>query len=46
MEDNREHNTTIKRIAFIGNYTLRQSDIATFTADLCEVVAAECTGIT
>ena len=31
----------IKRIAFIGNYLPRQCGIATFTADLCESVAAE-----
>jgi len=33
----------IKRIAFIGNYLPRQCGIATFTADLCEAVAAEFT---
>jgi len=31
----------IKRVAFIGNYLPRQCGIATFTADLCESVAAE-----
>lgn len=31
----------IKRMAFIGNYLPRQCGIATFTADLCESVAAE-----
>lgn len=30
----------INRIAFIGNYPPRQCGIATFTADLCEAVAA------
>ena len=32
---------TINRIAFIGNYLPRQCGIATFTADLCESIAAE-----
>ena len=36
-----EQNSTIKRIAFIGNYLPRQCGIATFTTDLCEAVAAE-----
>jgi len=36
-------NFTTKRIAFIGNYSPRQCGIATFTADLCESVAAEYT---
>ena len=31
----------IKRVAFIGNYLPRQCGIATFTADLCESIAAE-----
>ena len=31
--------STIKRIAFIGNYMPRQCGIATFTTDLCEAVA-------
>jgi glycosyltransferase involved in cell wall biosynthesis len=38
-----EQNTTIKRIAFIGNYLPRQCGIATFTTDLCESIAAEYT---
>jgi glycosyltransferase involved in cell wall biosynthesis len=33
--------STINRIAFIGNYLPRQCGIATFTTDLCEAVAAE-----
>jgi glycosyltransferase involved in cell wall biosynthesis len=33
--------STIKRIAFIGNYMPRQCGIATFTTDLCEAVAQE-----
>lgn len=32
--------STIKHIAFIGNYLPRQCGIATFTTDLCEAVAA------
>ena len=39
-----ENNPIIKRIAFIGNYLPRQCGIATFTTDLCEAVAAECSG--
>lgn len=31
----------IRRVAFLGNYLPRQCGIATFTADLCETVAAE-----
>lgn len=34
-------NSTLKRIAFIGNYSPRQCGIATFTTDLCEAVAGE-----
>src|SRR5512136_3307615 len=34
-------NSTIRRIAFIGNYLPRQCGIATFTTDLCEAIAAE-----
>jgi glycosyltransferase involved in cell wall biosynthesis len=41
MVDSVEHGSTIKRIAFIGNYLPRQCGIATFTTDLCEAVAAE-----
>jgi glycosyltransferase involved in cell wall biosynthesis len=33
-------NSTIERVAFIGNYLPRQCGIATFTTDLCEAVAA------
>jgi glycosyltransferase involved in cell wall biosynthesis len=36
-----EEESTIKRVAFIGNYLPRQCGIATFTTDLCEAVAAE-----
>jgi glycosyltransferase involved in cell wall biosynthesis len=34
-------NSTISRIAFIGNYMPRQCGIATFTTDLCEAMAAK-----
>jgi glycosyltransferase involved in cell wall biosynthesis len=34
----------IKRIAFIGNYMPRQCGIATFTTDLCEVIADDYKG--
>ena len=38
----RDANTlSLKQIAFIGNYLPRQCGIATFTADLCESVAAQ-----
>jgi hypothetical protein len=33
-------NGTIKRVAFVGNYSPRQCGIATFTTDLCEAFAA------
>src|SRR2546428_6920090 len=33
--------TTIKRVAFLGDYMPRQCGIATFTTDICEAVAAE-----
>jgi glycosyltransferase involved in cell wall biosynthesis len=33
--------STINRIAFIGNYLPRQCGIATFTTDLCEAIATE-----
>ena len=36
----------IDRIAFIGNYLPRQCGIATFTTDLCEAIAAECSNTT
>ena len=35
------NSTSLKRVAFIGNYLPRQCGIATFTTDLCEAVAAE-----
>ncbi|CAG0942702.1 partial Spore coat protein SA, partial [Anaerolineae bacterium] len=38
-------NSTINRIAFIGNYMPRQCGIATFTTDLCESFAAEYNGV-
>ncbi len=41
-----ESNPIINRIAFIGNYLPRQCGIATFTTDLCEAVAAECSDTT
>jgi glycosyltransferase involved in cell wall biosynthesis len=34
-------NSTLKRIAFIGNYLPRQCGIATFTTDLCESIALQ-----
>ena len=34
-------NSTLNRIAFIGNYLPRQCGIATFTTDLCEAIATE-----
>lgn len=34
-------NSSINRLAFIGNYLPRQCGIATFTTDLCEAIAAE-----
>ncbi len=33
-------NSTLSRIAFVGNYLPRQCGIATFTTDLCEAVAS------
>ncbi|MGB8644797.1 MAG: glycosyltransferase family 4 protein [Anaerolineae bacterium] len=39
MENDSE--STINRIAFIGNYLPRQCGIATFTTDLCEAMATE-----
>src|SRR2546427_10840504 len=33
--------TTIKRVAFLGDYMPRQCGVATFTTDICEAVAAE-----
>jgi glycosyltransferase involved in cell wall biosynthesis len=38
--------SSINRIAFIGNYLPRQCGIATFTTDLCEAIATEYTGTT
>jgi glycosyltransferase involved in cell wall biosynthesis len=38
--------STINRIAFIGNYLPRQCGIATFTTDLCEAIAAQYGGTT
>jgi glycosyltransferase involved in cell wall biosynthesis len=38
--------STIRRIAFIGNYMPRQCGIATFTTDLCEAIATEYDGTT
>ncbi len=38
--------SAIDRIAFIGNYLPRQCGIATFTTDLCEAIAAECSTTT
>ena len=34
-------NAKINRVAFLGDYLPRQCGIATFTADICEAVAAE-----
>src|SRR3989338_6330269 len=34
-------NSTLNRMAFIGNYLPRQCGIATFTTDLCEAIAAQ-----
>ncbi len=39
--DHSSTNSTINRIAFIGNYLPRQCGIATFTTDLCEAIATE-----
>ncbi len=39
-------NSSIKRIAFIGNYLPRQCGIATFTTDLCEAMAKKYTNTT
>ncbi|MBI4630583.1 MAG: glycosyltransferase family 4 protein [Chloroflexi bacterium] len=39
--DRLSNNSTLKRIAFIGNYLPRQCGIATFTTDLCEAIATE-----
>lgn len=47
MEDtSTSTNSTINRVAFIGNYLPRQCGIATFTTDLCEAVAAQYPGTT
>jgi glycosyltransferase involved in cell wall biosynthesis len=37
------NNSSLKRVAFIGNYMPRQCGIATFTTDLCEAVASQYT---
>jgi glycosyltransferase involved in cell wall biosynthesis len=34
------NSTTIRRVAFLGDYLPRQCGIATFTSDLCEAIAA------
>ncbi|MDD5368815.1 MAG: glycosyltransferase family 4 protein [Anaerolineaceae bacterium] len=39
--ENHTSPSTLKRLAFIGNYLPRQCGIATFTTDLCEAIAAE-----
>jgi len=39
-------NSTLDRIAFIGNYSPRQCGIATFTTDLCEAIAVQYSGTT
>jgi glycosyltransferase involved in cell wall biosynthesis len=39
--EKKSNSSTIKRIAFIGNYLPRQCGIATFTTDLCEAIATE-----
>jgi glycosyltransferase involved in cell wall biosynthesis len=39
--DRVNQHSSIRRIAFIGNYLPRQCGIATFTTDLCEAVASE-----
>ncbi|MGB7291956.1 MAG: glycosyltransferase family 4 protein [Thermodesulfobacteriota bacterium] len=44
--EHRSTNSTINRIAFIGNYLPRQCGIATFTTDLCEAIAIEYGGTT
>lgn len=41
MMEHDANSSTLKQIAFIGNYLPRQCGIATFTADLCESVAAQ-----
>ncbi len=38
--------STLNRIAFIGNYLPRQCGIATFTTDLCEAIAGRYSGTT
>src|SRR4030065_49773 len=39
--DHSSTDSTLNRIAFIGNYLPRQCGIATFTTDLCEAVAVQ-----
>ena len=41
MKKNNKTYSTLKRIAFIGNYLPRQCGIATFTTDLCESIALQ-----
>ena len=36
---------TIKQIAFVGDHLPRQCGIATFTADICEAIATEISGM-
>ena len=36
-----EHPLNTKHIAFLGDYVPRRCGIATFTADICEAIAAE-----
>lgn len=42
----RVKSSTTNRIAFIGNHSLRQCGIATFTTDLYDAIAAQYTGTT
>ena len=44
--DHSSTNSTLNRIAFIGNYLPRQCSIATFTTDLCEAIATQYSQIT
>ena len=37
------HDSKLKRVAFVGNYSPRQCGIATFTTDLCEAIATQYT---
>jgi len=40
MENGTNH-STLRRVAFIGNYLPRQCGLATFTTDLCEAISTE-----